>query len=139
MTVKQVLAVMMFVSMVLMAVVSIRVVGSQVYDERPLDKKVVSWDAGPDKIDVSRYTPEMKRKYKIFGETCGGQCHPLARAINCDFALEDDWERYIKRMMRRGRNLITPSEAMAVFEFAVYDSKIRKKDLYDYKLAASRQ
>ena len=136
---KQVLAVMMFVSMVLMAAVSVQVVGFQIYDERPLDKKVVSWDAGPDKIDISQYTPEMKRKYKTFVDTCGGKCHPIARAINCDFALEDDWERYIKRMMRRGRNLITPSDAMAVFEFAVYDSKIRKKALYDYKLAASRQ
>ncbi len=131
---------MMFVSMVLTAAVSIRVVGSQIYDDRPLDRKVVSWDAGPDTIDVSKYTPEMKRKYKIFAERCGSKCHTLARAINCDFAIEDDWERYIKRMMRRaGRSMITPADAMEIFEFAVYDSKIRKKQLYDYKLAMSRQ
>ncbi|HSL20990.1 MAG TPA: hypothetical protein VK886_05600 [Vicinamibacterales bacterium] len=137
---KQALAAMMFVSMVLTAAVSVRVVGSQIYDDRPLDKKIVAWDAGPDKIDVSAYTPEMKRKYKVFASLCGGRCHPLSRAINCDFALEDDWERYIKRMMRRaGTKIISPPDALAVFEFAVYDSKIRKKELYDYKLAASRQ
>ena len=137
---KKLLAVMMFVSMVLTAAVSIRVVGSQIYDDRPLDKKVVSWDAGPTAIDVSRYTPEMKRKYKVFADRCGTKCHTLARAINCDFAIEDDWERYIKRMMRRaGRSMITPADAMEIFEFAVYDSKIRKKALYEYKLAMSRQ
>lgn len=140
MTVKQVLVAMMFVSMVLTAAVSVRVIGSQIYDDRPLDKKVISWDAGPDKIDVSKYTPEMKRKYKIFADRCGGKCHSLARAVNCDFVLEDDWERYIKRMMRRaGRAMISPADAMEIYEFAVYDSKIRKKELYEYKLAASRQ
>jgi hypothetical protein len=138
--VKQVLFSTTLVFAVLTAAVSVRVVGLQIYDDRPLDKKVVSWDAGPDKIDVSQYTPEMKKNYKIFAETCGGKCHSLARAINCDFALEDDWERYIKRMMRRaGRSMISPTQALAVFEFAVYDSKIRKKQLYEYKLAASRQ
>jgi hypothetical protein len=98
----------------------------------PLDPKVIRWDKGADKIDVSKYPAEMKRKYKVFTEICG-KCHTLARAVNCDFAVEDDWERYIKRMMRRGRGLITPDVAQDAFDFAVYDSKIRKKDLYDQK------
>ena len=138
---KKLLVLITFTSMVLTAAVSIRLIGSQIYDDRPLDKKVVSWDAGPDKIDVSKYTPEMKRKYKVFADRCGTKCHTLARAINCDFVLEDDWERYIKRMMRRaGRANITPADAMEIFEFVMYDSKIRKRELYDYKLAlASRQ
>ena len=102
-------------------------------DERPLDPKVIAWDKGPDKIDVSKYPAEMKRKYKVFTEICG-KCHTLARAVNCDFAVEDDWERYIKRMMRRGRGIITSEMAQDAFEFAVYDSKIRKKDLYEQKL-----
>ena len=106
--------------------------------ERPLDAIVLAWDKGPDKIDVSRYPADVKKNYKIFSEICA-QCHSLARAVNCDFALEEDWERYIKRMMRRGRSLVTPDQAEAAYEFAIYDSKIRKKDVYDKKLKAKQQ
>ena len=111
-------------------------IAAQAGQDRPLDPVVVAWDNGSDTIDVSKYPPEIKRKYRIFADLCA-RCHTLARAINCDFALEDDWERYIKRMMRRGRNMIKPDQAQQIFEFAVYDSKVRKKELYDYKLAAA--
>jgi cytochrome c5 len=106
--------------------------------ERPLDAMVLAWDKGADKVDVSKYPAEVKKNYKVFSEICA-QCHPLARAVNCDFALEEDWERYIKRMMRRGRSLVTPDQAEAAYEFAIYDSKIRKKDLYDKKLKIKQQ
>jgi len=115
------------------AILSVRTVVAQAPQERPLDPQVIGWDKGPDKIDVSKYPADVKKNYKVFSELCA-TCHPLARAVNCDFALEDDWERYIKRMMRRGRSLITPAQAEAAYEFAIYDSKIRKKDLYDRKL-----
>ncbi len=101
--------------------------------DAPLDPIIVAWDKGPDKIDVSGYPAEIKRKYKTFTELCG-RCHTVARAINCDFALDDDWERYIKKMMRRGRGLIRSEDALTAFEFATYDSKIRKKALYERKL-----
>jgi cytochrome c5 len=100
---------------------------------QPLDALVLAWDKGPDKIDVSKYPADVKKNYKVFAELCG-TCHSLARAVNCDFVLDDDWERYIKRMMRRGRSLITPAQAEQAFEFATYDSKIRKKDLYDRQM-----
>src|SRR5512142_937871 len=103
--------------------------------DRPLDPLVLAWDSGPDKIDVSKYPSDMKKRYKTFQDLCS-RCHPLARAVNCDFVLEDDWERYIKRMMRRGGKLISPEEAQDIFDFALYDSKTRKRDLYDRKLAA---
>lgn len=103
--------------------------------QRPLDPVVLTWDNGADTIDVSKYPADMKKKYKTFTELCS-RCHPLARAINCDFALESDWERYIKRMMRRSGKMISPDEALTIFEFAVFDSKVRKKELYDRKLAA---
>ena len=102
---------------------------------QPLDPVVVTWDSGPDKIDISKYPSEIRRKYKTFSELCA-RCHPLARAINCDFVLESDWERYIKKMMRRGRSLITPEQALESYEFAVFDSKVRKRELYERKLKA---
>jgi hypothetical protein len=106
-------------------------------DDRPLDPKVVAWDRGPDKIDVSKYPAEMKQRYKIYADLCS-RCHPLARAVNCDFVLEDEWERYIKRMMRRGGRMINPDDAEAIFTFATYDARMRKRALYETKLAASR-
>lgn len=106
--------------------------------ERPLDPLVLAWDKGPQKIDVSKYPDEMKRKYKTFVDICG-KCHTPARAINCEFALESDWERYIKKMMRRGKGVLTPELAQEAFDFAVYDSKIRKKELYQRKLKESGQ
>lgn len=105
--------------------------------EQALDPIVAKWDKGPDKIDVSKYSADMKAKYKAFTEVCS-RCHTLARAINSDFVLEDDWERYIKKMMRRGKGLISPEQGLQVFEFAVYDSKIRKKELYERRLAENK-
>jgi hypothetical protein len=108
-------------------------------DDRPLDPKVVAWDKGPDRIDISRYPAEMKEDYKVFVRLCSN-CHTLARAVNCDFVLEDDWERYIKKMMRRGRSIIKPEDAEKIFAFATYDAKARKRELYDQrvKLAGGR-
>ena len=126
-------------ALVWVAAMSTRLVvaqSAQAPDDRPLDPQVLAWDKGPDKVDVSKYPGEVKNNYKVFSSLCGS-CHTLARAVNCDFVLEDDWERYIKRMMRRGRSLIKPEDAEKAFEFAVYDSKIRKKDLYDRKVKAA--
>lgn len=100
---------------------------------RQIDPLIVQWDSGPSKIDVSKYPPDIRQKYKTFEELCA-RCHPLARAVNCDFVLEADWERYIKRMMRRGRSLITPDQALASYEFAIYDSKVRKRALYERRV-----
>ena len=110
---------------------------AQAQDDRPLDPKVIAWDKGPDRIDLSKYPAEMKQKYKVYTEVCS-RCHTLARAINCDFVLEDEWERYIKKMMRRSGKMITPDDAQQVFEFVLYDAKLRKRQLYDTKMAASR-
>ncbi len=109
---------------------------AQQQQQRPIDPIVLTWDAGPATIDVARYSPNMKKNYKVFTELCS-RCHTLARAINSDFVLESDWERYIKKMMRRaGTKIINPDDALLIYEFLVYDSKIRKKELYDRKLAA---
>ncbi len=100
---------------------------------RQIDPLIVQWDSGPGKIDVSKYPPDIRKKYKTFEDLCA-RCHPLARAVNCDFVLEADWERYIKRMMRRGRSLITPAQALESYEFAVFDAKVRKRELYERRL-----
>ncbi|MBI3491795.1 MAG: hypothetical protein HY047_08455 [Acidobacteria bacterium] len=110
----------------------VRVARAQEKDE-PLDPRILKYDKGPAKIDVSKYPADMQNRYKVFAKKCSN-CHTLARPINCEYALDDEWERYIKRMMRKaGPSLISPDEGKQVFDFVVYDSKIRKKDLFEKK------
>jgi hypothetical protein len=111
----------------------VRAIGAQGKDE-PLDPRILAYDKGAAKIDVSKYPPEVQKKYQVFAKKCSN-CHTLARAINCDFVLDDEWERYVKRMMRKAGTLITPDEGKQIFEFVTYDSKIRKKALFDKKTA----
>ena len=109
-----------------------RVVRAQQKDE-PLDPRILAYDKGPAKIDVSKYPADMKANYKVFADKCA-KCHTIARPINCEFALEDEWERYIKRMMNKaGPSVISAKDGKEIFEFLVYDSKTRKKALYDKK------
>jgi cytochrome c5 len=111
----------------------VRAVLAQQKSDEPVEPRILAYDKGPAKIDVSKYTPEMKGKYKVFAEKCS-KCHTIARAINCEFALDDEWERYVKRMMNKGGTLITAAEGKQIYEFLTYDSKIRKKALYDKKM-----
>jgi hypothetical protein len=103
--------------------------------EDPLDPRILKYDKGPSKIDVSKYPADMQKKYAVFTKKCSS-CHTIARPINCEFVLDDEWERYIKRMMRKaGPSLISADEGKQIFEFLSLDSKLRKKALYDKKLA----
>jgi hypothetical protein len=103
--------------------------------EEPLDPRILKYDKGPAKIDVSKYPVDMQNRYKLFAKKCSS-CHTIARPINSDFVLDDEWERYIKRMMRKaGPSLISADEGKQIFEFVAYDSKIRKKALFDKKTA----
>ena len=90
-------------------------------------------EKGPKTIDVSKYPKEMQENYKTFTKTCS-KCHSLARPVNSNYALPDEWERYIKRMKRKPGSGISSGDAKAIYEFLVYDSQVRKKELYEKKL-----
>jgi hypothetical protein len=113
----------------------VRVIAQEQEKQEPLDPRILAYDKGPATINVSKYPPDMQAKYKLFAKKCTN-CHTLARAINSEFATEDEWERYVKRMMRKAGTLISADEGKQIYEFVVYDSKIRKKALYDKKMAA---
>ena len=106
--------------------------------DEPLDPRIAAYDKGPATIDVSKYPPEMQADYKIFSKKCT-HCHTLARPINSDFALPDEWSRYVKRMMRKPDSQISADEAKKIYEFLVYDSQLRKRDLYEKKLKEQSQ
>jgi hypothetical protein len=100
------------------------------------DPRILAYDKGPAKIDVSKYPGEMKAAYKVFMRRCGA-CHTIARAINSEYALDEEWQHYIRQMMDRGGSLISADDAKTIYGFVTYDSKDRKKALYTKKLAES--
>ena len=100
------------------------------------DPRILAYDKGPAKINVSKYPGDIKAAYKVFDDRCGA-CHTVARAVNCEYVLDEEWQRYIRQMMDKGGSLISADEAKSIFAFVTYDSKIRKKDLYDKKRAAA--
>ena len=107
--------------------------GLAVRAQDALDPRIAAYDKGPAKIDVSKYPKDMQDSYKVFNAKCG-KCHTPARAINCEFALEDEWERYVKRMMRKPGSGISADDGKAIYEFLAFDSKTRKKALYEKRL-----
>jgi hypothetical protein len=96
--------------------------------------KIAEFDKGPAKIDVSAYPAGIQKNYEVFREKCA-LCHTLARPVNSDFALPDEWSRYVKRMMHKPGSNITQSSAKQIYEFLAYDASVRKKAMLEAKLA----
>ncbi len=106
--------------------------------DEPLDAetkaRVERFEKGPATIDVSKYPAAIKDDYQLFSEKCT-QCHKLSRPINSDYALPEEWSRYVKRMMHKPGSGISAADAKKIYEFLVYDSSVRKKAMVDEKLA----
>ncbi len=96
--------------------------------------RIERFEKGPATIDVSKYPAGIQENYEVFSQKCT-QCHKLSRPINSDYALPDEWSRYVKRMMHKPGSGIGASEGKKIYEFLVYDSSIRKKAMVDEKLA----
>ncbi len=96
--------------------------------------RIERFEKGPASVDVSKYPEGIKEDYEVFSEKCS-QCHKLSRPINSDYALPDEWSRYIKRMMHKPGSGISAGEGKKIYDFLVYDSSVRKKSMLDEKLA----
>ena len=96
--------------------------------------RIERFEKGPATIDVSKYPQGIQENYAVFSQKCS-QCHRLSRPINSDYALPDEWSRYIKRMMYKPGSGISSGEGKKIYEFLVYDSSIRKKAVVEEKLA----
>jgi hypothetical protein len=96
--------------------------------------RIDKYEQGPATIDVSKYPQGIQDNYETFSQKCT-QCHKLSRPINCDYALPDEWSRYVKRMMRKPGSGIDSADGKKIYEFLVYDSSVRKKAMLDDKLA----
>lgn len=95
--------------------------------------RVERFEKGPATIDVSKYPQGIQDNYEVFTQKCS-QCHKLSRPINSDYALPDEWSRYIKRMMNKPGSGISSAEGKKIYEFLAYDSSVRKKAMVDEKL-----
>src|SRR5260370_38448949 len=106
--------------------------------DEPLDAetkaRVERFEKGHAKIDVSKYPQGIQENYEVFSQKCS-QCHKLSRPINSDYALPEEWSRYIKRMMHKPGSGISAGEGKKIYEFLTYDSSVRKKGMVDEKLA----
>jgi len=96
--------------------------------------RIERFEKGPATVDVSKYPAAIKENYETFSQKCA-QCHKLSRPINSDYALPDEWSRYIKRMMHKPGSGISNADGKKIYEFLTYDASIRKKALVDGKLA----
>ncbi len=121
-------------------------------------------DAGPSEIDVSGYPKEMQLNYRLFTGKCS-VCHTIARPINSQYLElsaeemktaktdepelfqdpkvvqpeENVWNRYVKRMMAKPACPIRGPEGKRIWQFLVYDSKIRKTGAHRQEWIAHRK
>jgi len=102
-------------------------------DDDAASTKEFPADKGPDTIDVSKYPKAQQDEYKVFSEKCS-KCHTLARPINSDYALPEEWTAYVDKMRHKKRSGIDDDVQKAVTDFLIYDSTVRKKDLIAKKL-----
>jgi len=99
-----------------------------------VDPRIAVYDKGPATINVSGYPAGVQQDYAVFTQKCS-QCHKLSRPINSDFALPDEWSRYVHRMMSKPGSGIDSGAGAKIYDFLVYDSSVRKKAMLDAKLA----
>lgn len=104
----------------------------------PLDAetkaRVERFEKGPATVNISKYPDGIKENYEVFSTKCS-QCHKLSRPINSDYALPEEWSRYIKRMMHKPGSGISAGDGKKIYDFLAYDSSVRKKKMVDEKLA----
>jgi len=96
--------------------------------------RVERFEKGPATVNVTKYPQAIQQDYQVFAAKCT-QCHKLSRPINSDYALPDEWSRYVKRMMHKPGSGISADEGKKIYDFLVYDSSVRKKAMVDAKLA----
>lgn len=96
--------------------------------------RIERFEKGPATINISKYPEGIQEDYAVFSQKCS-QCHRLSRPINSDYALPDEWSRYIKRMMYKPGSGISSGEGKKIYDFLVYDSSVRKKAMVEEKLA----
>src|ERR1700693_2351683 len=121
-------------STILLGGAAFAVIGAGFALAQAIDPRIEQYDKGPGTISVSKYPAAIQQDYEVFTQKCS-QCHKLSRPINSDYALPDEWSRYVHRMMSKPGSGIDAGVGKKIYEFLVYDSSVRKKAMVDAKLA----
>ncbi|MBI3950836.1 MAG: hypothetical protein HY314_10335 [Acidobacteria bacterium] len=83
-------------------------------------------DRGLDRVapeKLGAFPAEMQQRYQLFSQKCS-KCHTLARPLNAKFhGLE--WQKYVKRMMRRPGSEIAEAEGREIYQFLKFYSENR--------------
>src|SRR5260370_9899232 len=86
--------------------------------------RIERFEKGPVTIDVSKYPQGIQENYDVFSQKCC-QCHKLSRPINSDYALPEEWSRYIKRMMHKTGCGIVAGDCKQIYHYLAYNSSVR--------------
>src|SRR5438132_1067154 len=103
----------------LLGVVAFALIGMGVALAQSLDAatqaRINRFEKGPATINVSKYPAAIQENYAVFTQKCS-QCHKLSRPINSDYALPDEWSRYIHRMMNKPGSGIGAGDGKKIYE-----------------------
>jgi hypothetical protein len=125
-------------STIILGIAALAVTGAGLALAQALDAatqaRIERFEKGPATINISKYPAAIQENYAVFSQKCS-QCHKLSRPINSDYALPDEWSRYIHRMMNKPGSGIGAGDGKKIYEFLVYDSSVRKKAMLDQKLS----
>ena len=117
-------AALLATAVVLVAAVSARAADDEI--DAATKARIAEFDKGTATVDVSAYPKLIKDDYRVFAQHCS-VCHTLARPINSDFALPDEWSRYVKRMMFKPGSMINAKDAKKIYTFLVYEGHARRQ------------
>ena len=103
-------------STILLGGAAFAVIGAGFALAQAVDARVARFEKGPATINVSTYPAAIQQDYEVFTQKCS-QCHKLSRPINSDYALPDEWSRYIHRMMSKPGSGIDSGVGKKIYEF----------------------
>lgn len=121
-------------------------------------------DFGPAELDVAEYPKNIREGYKLTVFKCAA-CHTAARPLNSQFLEltkdeeaafrkehpeiakderlvhieEKIWNRYVKRMMAKPGCPVKGEDGKKIWEFLVFDSRVRKTGAKATEWAAHRR
>lgn len=72
-----------------------------------------------DRLDVSKYSPELQGDYAVFARRCS-RCHTLARPLNAQIRDPQHWVRYVTRMRRNPSSGINREDAARILNFLLF-------------------
>jgi len=75
---------------------------------------------------IKTYPENIQAGYKTTLGKCA-KCHTPTRVFNTIMYSQDDWKRYVKRMMNKPNSNISNEEGKQIYLFLKYDQENRKE------------